>query len=79
MLVPIGNIIHGGQKMKVLDLLKQSSTGLTQKEFEKKAKENEIREPFIELGHLVVAGLARFDKNPEPGRFKATPKAFPNN
>ena len=70
------NITDTEVKVTVLDLLKQSCTGLTQKEFEQKTKENEIREPFLELGRLVVQKLARFDKSPKPGRFKATTQAF---
>lgn len=65
--------------MDVLSLLKQSSTGLTQSEFEEQAKENGIRKPFHELGPLIVKGLARFDAHPEPGRFKATKQAFESN
>ncbi len=64
--------------MSVLDLLRTSSTGLTQEEVVAKAIENDIPKDtiFTELGNLITEGFARFDENPKPGRFKATNKAW---
>jgi hypothetical protein len=60
----------------VLNMLKESSTGLTQKQIVEKAKERNIDNPWSELANCVVDGLVRFDGKPKPGRFKATKKAF---
>jgi hypothetical protein len=60
----------------VLDILKQSDCGLHQSEFEKKARENGILDPYPEFGRLINEGLARIDPNPPPPRFKATKLAF---
>jgi hypothetical protein len=56
----------------VLSLLEKSECGLTQQQLEQKAKTEQIKDPFKEVGDLIVRGKVRFDPKPLPGRFKAT-------
>lgn len=67
--------------MTALDWLKDSETGMTQEEIDAKARRCGVNadEVFFELGGLVTRGLARFDENPVPGRFKATKLAWEEN
>ena len=60
----------------VLDILKQSSTGMTGQELGVKCTSEGIRAWSRELTSLISDKLVRFDENPAPGRYKATNKAF---
>lgn len=60
----------------VLDLLKKAECGLTREQLLKKAQENEIQQPLVELKELVEKGSARIDEYPPPIRFKATNQVF---
>jgi hypothetical protein len=62
--------------VSVLDLLKESDCGLTQSQLDEKAKKEGIKNSYKEVGTLIVQGKVRFDENPSPGRFKATPLAW---
>lgn len=60
----------------VLDLLKKSECGLTKKELRKKARVEHIAKPVQRANKEVARGKARWDKNPSPGRYKATRLAW---
>jgi len=58
--------------MFVLDILKQSSTGLTRAQLDKKCRSCGINPWLGELKKLIDNGLARKDEHPKPVRFKPT-------
>lgn len=63
----------------VLGMFLASATGLTEKEFVLKAKENLVAEPMKIFGQLVSLGLVRKQSRKNEGRpdmLKATVEAF---
>jgi hypothetical protein len=60
----------------VLNILKQSSCGLSREELFDKARVEGIARPLDELKELMNQGLVRLDQTPPPARFKATNSAF---
>jgi len=63
-------------QLAILKILKGSDCGLTHTQFVRKCLDNDINTPFSGVKVLIDNGFARYDENPLPGRYKATPKAF---
>ena len=62
--------------MSVLELLKQSSTGLTRIQMVKKCANCGIGHWLSETKKLVDSGLAFIDKYPRPARIKPTNRVW---
>ncbi|MDP3994541.1 MAG: hypothetical protein Q8P91_01775 [bacterium] len=64
-------------KFKLLEVIKQSETGLTLPQLSGKCQQNEVGCIQPHLKYLIKEGLVRIDPKPLPPRVKAMKKAWP--